>query len=220
VLDVGSGPGLLATEVAATVGARGRVCGVDVSDSMLAVARARPVPAGAAPVEYRTAPAEHLPFPDASFDVAVSTQVLEYVPDVAAATAQLWRVLRPGGRLLVLDTEWDSIVWHSRDEARMRRVLAAWEEHLADPRLPRVLAGVLRAAGFAVAEPVVLPVFNAGYRSGTYSAGLIDVVARFVRGRAGVTADEARDWAEDLRSLGPDYFFSLNRYVFRAARPA
>ena len=56
-------------------------------------------------------------------------------------------MLRPGGRLLVLDTDWDSIVWHSSDRERMERVLAAWNEHLADPYLPRRLPGLLRAAG-------------------------------------------------------------------------
>ena len=58
-----------------------------------------------------------------------------------AALAEAWRVLRPGGRLLVLDTDWDSIVWRSGDHDRMRRVLAAWDRHLADPYLPRRLTG-------------------------------------------------------------------------------
>jgi arsenite methyltransferase len=48
--------------------------------------------------------AQRLPYPEDTFDLAVSTRVLEYVPDVAAALAEVYRVLRPGGRLLVLDT--------------------------------------------------------------------------------------------------------------------
>jgi ubiquinone/menaquinone biosynthesis C-methylase UbiE len=220
VLDIGSGPGLLAADIARAVGRQGRVCGIDLSDDMIAIARARPVPDGAATVEYRNGTAEDLPHPDASFDLAVSTQVLEYVPNVAAALAEARRVLRPGGRLLVLDTDWDSIVWHSRDPARMRRVLTAWEQHLVDPHLPRSLSGALRAAGFAVATPTVLPLFNHGYDTTTYSAGLIDIIARFVPGRDDLTTDHARAWADDLRSLGPDYFFSLNRYLFRATRSA
>jgi arsenite methyltransferase len=60
-------------------------------------------------------------------------------------------VLRPGGRVLVLDTDWDSIVWRSGDDERMERVLAAWEEHLVDPHLPRSLKGSLERAGFEVA---------------------------------------------------------------------
>jgi arsenite methyltransferase len=227
VLDIGSGPGLLAGELAAAVGPAGRVCGVDVSADMLALARTRDVPTGCAPVEYLTAGAERLPYPDDTFDLAVSTQVMEYVPDVAAALAEAYRVLRPGGRLLLLDTDWDSIVWHSRDAGRMRQVLAVWDQHLVDPYLPRTLTGGLRGAGFTVSAPQVLPLLNAGASAiaagnagpATYSAGLIDIVAAFVVNRDGLTAADVAAWATDLKSLGPDYFFSLNRYLFGAVKP-
>jgi len=219
VLDIGSGPGLLTTDLAQAVGPAGGICGIDVSDSMLTVARARAVPPGSAPVQYRHGGADAVPYPDESFDAVVSTQVMEYVADIPAALAEASRVLRPGGRLLILDTDWDSIVWHSSDPERMRRILRTWEQHLADPFLPRTLAGHLRRAGFDVAPPRVLPLLNVGYETATYSAGLTRIVARFVTGRDGWTAPAVDDWAEDLRTLGPDYFFSLNRYVFRATKP-
>jgi arsenite methyltransferase len=219
VLDIGSGPGLLATDMAQTVGSNGRVCGIDLSDSMLALARGRAVPAGSAPVEYRHGGADGVPYPDGSFDAAVSTQVLEYVPDIPAALAEAMRVLRPGGRLLILDTDWDSIVWHSSDPDRMRRILLTWEQHLADPFLPRTLGRQLRRAGFDVAPPRVLPLLNVGYETATFSGRLIPIVARFVAGRDGWTAANVDGWIEDLRALGPDYFFSLNRYVFWASKP-
>lgn len=219
VLDIGSGPGLLATEMAQAVGPTGRVCGIDVSDSMLALARSRAVPGGSAPVEYRHGGVDAVPYPDGSFDAVVSTQVLEYVADIPAALAEAFRVLRPGGRLLVLDTDWDSIVWHSTDPDRMRRILLTWRQHLADPFLPRTLGRQLRRAGFDVARPQVLPLLNVGYEATTFSGREIPVIARFVTGRDGWTAADVEGWAEDLRALGPDYFFSLNRYVFLATRP-
>jgi arsenite methyltransferase len=219
VLDLGSGPGLLATGMARDVGPTGRVCGIDISDSMLALARGRTVPTGSAPVEYRHGGVDAVPYPDGSFDVVVSTQVLEYVTDIPAALAEVSRVLRPGGRLLILDTDWDSIVWHSTDPARMRRILQTWEQHLADPFLPRTLGRELRRAGFDVAPPRVLPLLNVGYEPATYSGGLIPIIARFVVGRDGWTADDVDAWIDDLRSLGADYFFGLNRYVFLATAP-
>ena len=146
VLDIGTGPGFLAAEIAAAAGPTGQVCGIDISDSMLALARAR-MPTDQAPVELRHGEAVRIPYPDASFDVAVSTQVLEYVADIATALSEIHRVLRPGGRVLILDTDWDSIVWHSNDERRMDRVLAIWEQHLADPHLPRTLRRGLELAG-------------------------------------------------------------------------
>ena len=216
VLDIGSGPGFLACEMAAVVGEEGSVHGVDPSESMLAIAAQRERVAGSAPTEFRTGDALELPYPTASFDAAVSTQVYEYVEDMPAALADARRVLRPGGRLLVLDTDWDSIVWRSSDRDRMRRVLAAWDEHLADPHLPARLTGLLRDAGFTVTLRKTIPILNAGLRSDTYSAGLIGFITGFVSGRQGITEDEARAWADDLAAQGDDYFFSINRYVFVA----
>ena len=213
VLDIGSGPGFLAGEMAEEVGADGRVHGIDPSDSMLAIARRSETP-----VDYGRGDALTLPFGDEQFDVVVSTQVYEYVDDIEGALAEARRVLRPGGRLLVLDTDWDSIVWHSGDRERMERVLAAWNEHLADPHLPRRLPMLMRAAGLEVADVAIIPILNHGADRDTFSAGMRGLVAAYVAGRGGVTLDETRAWVDDLESLGDDYFFSLNRYLFVAKR--
>jgi arsenite methyltransferase len=216
VLDIGSGPGFLACEMAAVLGEAGSVHGVDPSESMLAISAQRERAAGSAPVEFRAGDAVALPYPDAGFDAAVSTQVYEYVEDMATALAEARRVLRPGGRLLVLDTDWDSVVWRSSDRERTRRVLAAWDEHLVDPHLPARLTGLLQEAGFTVRLRTTIPILNAGFDSDTYSAGLIGFVSSFVPGRQGIAEDEARAWADDLVAQGNDYFFSINRYVFVA----
>jgi arsenite methyltransferase len=218
VLDIGSGPGLLACEIAAAVGPDGSVHGIDPSESMLAIAEPRERPATAAPVTFAAGDAVALPFPESSFDAAVATQVYEYVGDVPAALAEAHRVLRPGGRLLILDTDWDSIVWHSSDRDRMQRMLAAWDEHLVDPYLPRRLPRLLRDAGFSVTERTAIPLLNAGYDPNTYSAGLIMFVSAFIPGRQGLTEADATAWRDDLLALGQDYFFSLNRYMFVAVR--
>jgi len=218
VLDLGCGPGLLAAAVAARVGAQGAVHGVDVSADMLAIAAARELASGAAAVELSEQGVTALDLPDGAFDAAVCTQVYEYVDDMAAALAEARRVLRPGGRLVVLDTDWDSIVWRSSDDARMARVLTAWDEHLVHRDLPRRLPELLRAAAFSVSAVEVVPLLNVGHDPATFSAGMRDLVADFVAGH-GVGEDEAAAWLDDLRTLGDRSFFSLNRYLFTAARP-
>jgi ubiquinone/menaquinone biosynthesis C-methylase UbiE len=218
VLDVGSGPGILAAEMAEAVGAEGKVHGVEPSGSMLALARARDLPDEAAPVEFTQGDASTLPFGDATFDAVVATQVYEYVQDMPGALAEAHRVLKPGGRLAVLDTDWGSLVWRSGDDERMRRVLAAWDEHLADPYLPRRLSGLLRDAGFTVGEVAALPLLNTGYGHESFSAYLIGFVTAFAPGHHGVGEDDVQAWADDLAAQGADYFFSLNRYLFRAER--
>jgi len=220
VLDLGVGPGLLAAEMAETVGPGGLVQGIDLSESMLAMARRRPLPRGAASLEVRQADVTALPFDDASFDAAVCTQVYEYVADMPAALAEARRVLAPGGRLLVLDTDWDSIVWRSDDDARMARVLAAWDDHLVHPDLPRRLPELFAGAGLALRTATVVSILNIGYERETYSGGMIDIVAGFVAGRGGISAEEAAAWADDLRAMGDRFFLSLSRYLFVADRPA
>ena len=218
VLDIGSGPGLLAFEMAAEVGAAGSVHGIDPSESMLAIGRRREHVANSAPVTLLAGDASTLAFEDDSFDAATATQVYEYVADMPQALGEAHRVLRPGGRLLILDTDWDSIVWHSRDRERMQRVLGVWDGHLVDPFLPRRLTGLLGDAGFTVATRTAIPLLNAGYDRNTFSAGLIGMITAFVAGRDGITELEAAAWADDLIALDGEYFFSLNRYLFVAVK--
>jgi arsenite methyltransferase len=220
VLDVGCGPGFLTGEVASEVGADGWVSGIDISEAMLAAARARSAndPA-AAWIGFREGDAMALPFPDGAFDAAVATQVYEYVADVPKALAELARVLRPGGRAVIVDTDWDSIVWHSGDRARMAHILAAWDEHLTDPYLPRTLRAKLKQTGFLVPRTEVITTVNLEWAG--YSPGLAGLVAAFVAGRQGLTQGTVDAWLEDLRRLAEDdtYFFSLDQYLFLAVKP-
>jgi arsenite methyltransferase len=218
VLDIGCGPGILAREMAGDVGPGGGVEGIDISESMLALAGARC--AGLDQVTLGPGTAEALPFADGRFDAAVAVQVLEYVPDVDTALAEVFRVLRPGGRVVILDTDWDSTVWFSGDRDRMQRVLAHWDGHLADPRLPETLGPRLRQAGFVDDTLTTLTFVNREVHENTYSWWLIGFVESFVGARP-EAAGEARAWAEELRALGGEgrYFFSLDRYAFRATKP-
>jgi ubiquinone/menaquinone biosynthesis C-methylase UbiE len=218
VLDVGSGPGFLASAIAEAVGPSGSVCGVDISASLLEVAKSQC--RQELRIEFRHGDATQLPYPPDDFDVVVSTQVLEYVSGVDAALAEFYRVVRTGGKVAILDTDWDSIVWHSRDRARMNRILEAWGKHAADPRLPRTLANRLQRAGFRVTAQEIIPLFNADYDPDTYSNRVIDLIIPFVTSSDAIASDEAESWAQELRDMGErgEYFFSLNRYFFCAEK--
>jgi SAM-dependent methyltransferase len=96
VLDVACGTGALTSAVAERVGPEGSVVGLDLNPEMLEVARRK-----FNRIDWREAPAEALPFPDAVFDAVVSQFGLMFFADRAAALREMWRVLRPGGRLAV-----------------------------------------------------------------------------------------------------------------------
>lgn len=218
VLDIGAGPGFLAQDLARAVGPDGTVEGIDVAEAMVAMAQRRC--AGFPNVRLQTGDATRLTFADGAFDAAVSVQVFEYIAEVDAALRELCRVLRPGGRAVVVATDWDSAVWHAADRPRMQRVIEAFGEHCPHPHLPCTLGPRLAAAGLRVAAQEVFVLHNSRYHPDTYGHGIIDFIAAFVPGH-GVSAEETAAWTEDLRRRGAenDYFFSLNRYFFLAERP-
>lgn len=221
VLDVGSGPGLLAAEMAADVAPSGHVTALDPSESMLAVsARRIGSPTPFPRVSLVGGDAVRLPFRANTFDAAVAVQVYEYVDDITAALAELHRVMRPGGRALILDTDWDSIVWNAEDRSAMQRMLDLWKKRFAHPHLPRTLSRHLQDAGFAVVRREVLVLLNPEYDPATYSTTNIEIMGAYLERHQGVSRQDVEAWKQDLRQVaeGGTYFFSLNRYLFLALK--
>jgi SAM-dependent methyltransferase len=218
VLDVGSGPGHLAYEIAQVIGSNGLIEGVDSAEGLVETGRRRC--SGLENARFTLGDAYDLPYDDGTFDAAMSSQVFEYLDDVPKALGEMFRVLKPGGRVLIHGTGWGALLWHSSDPERMSRILKIWDGHLADPRMPETMAKKLHDAGFvgAHAEPIVH--IELSYDPSSMSA----IMAKFVGGYVvsqGVSQAEADAWAEELPNLGSsgDYFFSSNEYIFTAQKP-
>ena len=103
VLDLGSGGGIDVLLSARRVGLTGKAYGLDMTDEMLALARANAADAGATNVEFLRGLIEDIPLPDASVDVVISNCVINLSTDKPAVIREIARVLRPGGRVGVSD---------------------------------------------------------------------------------------------------------------------
>lgn len=219
-LDVGCGLAHLTLELAGDVAPGGRILALDSSAHMVGEATARVAASGLAhAVTVRQGDATALELPDASVDFVVAAQVYSYVPDVACAVAEVARVLRPGGRLAVLETDWDLCTYASSDPALTRRVLDARATHFAHPHLPRELHGLMRAAGLTLARCEAVPLIETRFDPESFGAGLLPV-ARSAALKAGLDPSAVERWVADIRSRTDDgaYFFATFRFVFVALR--
>ena len=145
VLDIGSGPGFFAGGLADIVGTSGSVAGVDINARFVADANERH--RESANIEFAHVQDHHLPFADASFDRVICKNVLEYVPDVGASLAEVARVLKPGGLVLVIDSDWGFVIVQPWAKTTVDRFFAAASQAFKEPYIGRRGAGYLSAAG-------------------------------------------------------------------------
>ena len=147
VLDLGSGAGADVLISARRVGPTGRAYGLDMTDEMLALARANAAKAGAENVEFLKGFIEEVPLPDASVDVVISNCVINLAADKRVVLAEAARVLRPGGRFAVSDVIADP----DMDDAT-RADMAAWTGCIAGALTRDEFERALAAAGFTDIE--------------------------------------------------------------------
>lgn len=218
VLDAGCGTGFLAQELAMVVGPEGCVVGVDNSLDMLEIANHRCK--GLAQVQLKQGSVEKLPELNECFDAVTCVQVLMYLSEVSRAIAEMHRVLRPGGRIAVLETDWRSVVLNSSDEALSHRMFAAWDNVVPTPKLPVKLDRLLRDHGFTAIRVEAIPMLNTSYAPGNFAVGVLEWMAHYAQEQEAVSAQEATAWLADLRKLGEQgtFFFCVNRFLFTAVK--
>ena len=165
VLDLGSGAGIDCFLAAKNVGAKGRVIGVDMTAGMLEKARANARKGGFRNVEFRLGEIENLPVADNSVDVVISNCVINLCTDKKRVFKEVFRALRPGGRMMVSD-----IVLKAPLPAIVRDSVEAYVSCIAGAALKKTYLGAIRAAGFEhirVLGETVYPLDLSGDQLGT-----------------------------------------------------
>ena len=220
-LDVGCGPGFLTCELAAEVAPAGRIVAIDTSSHSVEATAARVAKGGLSGiVKVQGSDAARLDFPDDTFDFVVSTQVYCYVSDVGRAIQEAARVLRKGGRLVVLDSDWDFCSWESKDDALTRRMVAArGANQFAHAHLPRKLHRLIHSAGLTLTDAQVFSIIETRYDPDSFGAESIQATCEAAL-EQGIPAADIAAWEQDLRARhsAGDWFFCLNRFIFTATK--
>jgi ubiquinone/menaquinone biosynthesis C-methylase UbiE len=149
VLDVGCGPGDDLFAMESLVGPAGRLFGLDASAVMLAEARHRAAERGL-DVTFVIGDATALPFPDGAFDVCRAARVLEHLADPREALAEMARVTRPGGRIVVFDFDWDSLLIDHPDRETTRTVVQSYSDAIQNGWIGRELPRLFEEQGLEV----------------------------------------------------------------------
>jgi SAM-dependent methyltransferase len=146
-VDVGCGTGEDAQGLAVTVAPDGHAIGVDVSAAMVSEARRRANAVGNF-AQFETGAADALPLGDSSVDVLRCERVLQHVSAPEACVAEMQRVLRPGGRIALIDTDWRSLTLWPGDPAVTSAIRDAWAASCVNPAAGAQLGDLLGSAGF------------------------------------------------------------------------
>jgi ubiquinone/menaquinone biosynthesis C-methylase UbiE len=209
LLDLGCGTGDDVAELAAILGATGTVVGADVSTAMIAEANRRHGHLSPA-VRFMEADAECLDLSGVSFDRCRAERLLMHVPHPQRALAEMARVLRPGGRLVVFDFDWDTMYADSPHKETTRRLFHSFSDGIRNGWIGRALPRLFREAGLQDVTDVPRAV-----RMGCKSAHwLLDGhLANAVQ--AGALSSEALfEWWSDLEEADANGRFNLGLLGF------
>ena len=218
ILEVGCGLGDDAAALARRVAPGGSVVAVDGSEAMVEAARQRH--GTVAGLSFDIADATRLPYGDGSFDGCRIDRVLQHIADPAAAIREMVRVLRPGGRLVAFDNDWETLTIDSTNRPLTRTILNTWCDRFPSGWIGRRMVGLFLDAGLADVEvfpktmvsndlDVADRVFSFfATADGLVNAGTID-------------ADDADRWRNELRTADAAgrFFTSYTGFLVAGTRP-
>ena len=215
VLDYGCGPGFVSLGMADIVGSAGRVYGVDLNKQFLEAASKRAV--DTPQVSFHAVEDGTISLANNTVDRVLCKNVLEYVPSVSSTLAEIRRVLEPGGRVLVVDSDWRFVVVEPWGAKRTARFFDAASIAFKTPEIGRTLRVSLLEAGFESVDVRI----QAGVDVTGGSLSVLRNMASYASKFDAMRSEEANEMiveAEDAVKDG-SYLFSLPQFLVTGINP-
>ncbi|MFI6870828.1 methyltransferase domain-containing protein [Nocardia sp. NPDC050406] len=217
-LDIGSGTGTEVLALAERVGPTGTAMGVEPDPLLLAKAERRAANHGST-AKFISGDAYGLPFGNDTFDVALCERVFQHLTSPARAVGEIARVLKPGGRVVVMDSDWGTAIVHPGDRKVVHEVIETMIASTTNPFAGRKLAGQLTHAGLVV-DDIGSHALIQDQRAG--AGALVARVADMAVARRAITQEQRDQLVADLEvgAASGDIHLSVTIFAVLAHKPA
>ncbi|WP_084478547.1 methyltransferase domain-containing protein [Nocardia jejuensis] len=217
-VDIGSGTGSEALVFADAVGPSGTAVGVEPDPGLLAAAERR-AQQHHSTAKFVSGDAYGLPFGSDTFDAALCERVFQHLTGPARAAGEIARVLKPGGRVVVMDSDWGTAIVHPGDRHVVHEVIETMIAGTTNPFAGRRLAGQLTAAGLVVDD---IGSHALVQDTGVGAGALVTRIAEMAVARGAITEQQRDQLLADLAAgaASGDAHLSVTIFAVSAHKPA
>ena len=225
ILDVGSGKGITLQHILPKCG-QGKVCGIDIEES--AIEHSRSLFTNFLDTEKLELKigdiAKGIPYQDGQFDKIISHNVIECVEDRVGLVNEMFRVLKPGGVMILSHNDFDSQIYNTNNLSLTRTLIHLFADtkqewmDFSDPIMGRKLFGLVSQSKFNSCEPITYTLTNTKFEKGNYgydrAMDMVDIAKEKIPKKA------LDSWIDDLKLLNEtrEYFYSVTTFIMRAVK--
>ena len=213
ILEVGCGSGILCRLMAPAIVPGGKITGLDISPEFIKIAQGHAISANLSDsIQWGAGQAEALPFQDANFDGVLAARLLLHVSNPQSVLSELMRVVRPGGRVVVMDWDFETLaVDHSNRELTRRLLHWRCDHHGGNNWSGRQLWGLMAATNLVNLK--VVPIVSVAHRENDSLTLSLFRAAQVARDGGAISPDEYDVWVGELRTnLATGCFFASMDY--------